>query len=124
MYSPSDLFRKAYAYCKNKYDDVAILSAKYGLLLPDEEIESYDKTLNDMSVEERKNWSDGVFTQMQTKLILGDYGKVFFHTGRNYRENLITKLGKMGLGYEAPLINLPIGKQLNWYYRQLKNIYR
>jgi len=34
MYSASDLFRKAYAYCYKNYDNVAILSAKYGLLYP------------------------------------------------------------------------------------------
>lgn len=33
MYSASDLFRKAYAYCTKKYDNVAILSAKYGFFL-------------------------------------------------------------------------------------------
>ncbi len=37
-----------------KYDDVAILSAKYGLLLPGDKIEPYDKTLNDMSIKEKK----------------------------------------------------------------------
>jgi len=36
MYSASELFRKAYDNCIKNYDHVAILSAKYGLLLPDE----------------------------------------------------------------------------------------
>lgn len=36
MYQASDLFRKAYSYATKNYDVVAILSAKYGLLLPDD----------------------------------------------------------------------------------------
>lgn len=115
MYSASDLFRKAYAYCKKKYDQVAILSAKYGLLLPDDEIEPYNITLNDISIEEKKAWSEKIFEQMQTRLCMDDYGKVFFHAGKNYREFLIPRLKKAGLKIEVPLGNLPIGKQLAWY---------
>jgi cytoplasmic iron level regulating protein YaaA (DUF328/UPF0246 family) len=54
MYSASDLFKKAYDYCTKKYSAVAILSAKYGLLLPHDEIEPYDLTLKAMSSEERE----------------------------------------------------------------------
>ncbi len=115
MYSASDLFRKAYAYCKKKYDQVAILSAKYGLLLTDDEIEPYNITLNDISVEERKAWSEKVFEQMQTRLSMDDYGEVFFHAGKNYREFLTSRLKKAGLKTDVPLGNLPIGKQLAWY---------
>nr|WP_181741900.1 DUF6884 domain-containing protein [Thermoactinomyces mirandus] len=49
MYSASTLFRKAFSCCKDCYDQIYILSAKYGLLKPDEEIESYDVTLYNMS---------------------------------------------------------------------------
>jgi len=45
MYSASDFFRKAYSYATKNYDFVAILSAKYGLLFPDDKIEPYDLTL-------------------------------------------------------------------------------
>lgn len=115
MYSASDLFRKAYAYCTKKYDQVAILSAKYGLLLPQDEIEPYDITLNDMSIKERKLWSEKVFEQMQQRLNLSNYGRVFFHTGKRYREFLTPKLESVGLVTEVPLGNLQIGKQLSWY---------
>lgn len=59
MYSASDMFRKAHAYCRKKYDKVAILNAKYGLLFPDEKIEPYNVTLNNMSVGQVKKWSEG-----------------------------------------------------------------
>jgi hypothetical protein len=45
MYAPSPLLRAAYRYAVENYDIIAILSAKYGLLLPDNEIESYGLTL-------------------------------------------------------------------------------
>ena len=55
MYQASDLFRKAYSYATENYDFVAILSAKYGLLFPDDKIEPYDLTLNDMSSQQEGN---------------------------------------------------------------------
>ena len=115
MYSPSVLFSKAYAYCRRKYDQVAILSAEYGLLLPDDEIEPYDTTLNKMSAKERLAWSEKVLVQMRSKLNLPEYDEVFFHAGKNYREFLIPKLENVGVKVEVPLGNLGIGKQLAWY---------
>jgi hypothetical protein len=115
MFLPSDLFSKAFAYCKKKYNQVAILSAKYGLVFPDDVIEPYDKTLNKMSIRERKDWSRKVFKQMRERLNLSAYGTVYFHAGKNYREFLIPKLNSFSLKCEVPLNNLPIGKQLRWY---------
>lgn len=118
MYSASDLFRKAYAYCTKKYDNVAILSAKYGLLFPDEEIEPYDLALNNMSVDQVKNWSDRVFQQFLVKIELNGLGKVYFHAGKRYRQYLIPMFEKMDIKCEVPLKNLGIGKQLAWYRKR------
>lgn len=115
MYSASDLFRKAYAYCYKNYDDVAILSAKCGLLCPFEEIEPYNVTLNNMSIDQVKKWSDQVFQQLLWKIDIVDLDKVYFHTGKKYRQCLIPMLEKMDIKCEVPLKNLSIGKQLAWY---------
>lgn len=115
MYSASDLFSKAYAYCKKNYDQIAILSAKYGLVFPDDVIEPYNLTLNKMSTEEVKAWSERVFKQMQDRIDLSGIGVVFFHAGNNYRKHLIPKLQSLGIGCIVPLGNLGIGKQLRWY---------
>ena len=115
MYLPSNLFSKAYAYCKKRYDQVAILSAKYGLLLPDDPIKPYNLTLNNMDVKQRKVWSERVFEQMKDKLKLADYDKVFFHAGKKYRNFLIPKLENVGIKFEVPLEHIGIGKQLRWY---------
>ena len=115
MYSASDLFRKAYTYCTKKYDNVAILSAKYGLLLPHDEIAPYDLTLKYMSSEERKAWAERVLKQMKSRLNLKDIDKVYFHAGENYREHLIPKLEEICISCEAPLKNLTFGQQKAWY---------
>ena len=115
MYSASDLFRKAYSYATKNYDFVAILSAKYGLLFPDDEIEPYDLTLNDMKSHQRKEWAAKVFSQMKKRLKLKDFDKVFFHAGKKYREHLTLKLMTIGIRFETPLEGLGIGKQKAWY---------
>jgi hypothetical protein len=115
MYSTSNLFRKAYAHCTKQYDKVVILSAKYGLLFPDEEIEPYNVTLRDASVDQVRKWSDKVFEQMKSRIDLKDFGKVYFHAGKKYRQYLIPKLEKEGLKCEDPLEDLRIGRQLAWY---------
>jgi len=115
MYQASDLFRKAYSYATKNYDVVAILSAKYGLLFPDDEIEPYDLTLNYMNSQQRKKWAEKVFSQMKDRLKLRDFDKVFFHAGKGYREHLIPNLENMGIQCEIPLEGLGIGKQKAWY---------
>ena len=115
MYSASDLFKKAYSYAVKKYDFVAILSAKYGLLFPDEKIEPYNLALNDVSSEEVKRWSEKVFTQIEKRLKLSDFNKFFFHAGKKYRQYLIPKLEEKGLHCEVPLGSLGIGEQKAWY---------
>ena len=115
MYSASDLFRKAYSYATKNYDFIAILSAKYGLLFPDDKIEPYNLTLNDMNSRQRKQWTETVFRQMRSRLKLEDFDKVFFHAGKMYREQLIPKLEEIGNKCETPLKHLGIGKQKAWY---------
>jgi len=121
MYQASDLFRKAYSYATKNYDFVAILSAKYGLLFPDDKIEPYDLTLNNMNSKQRKEWSEKVFNQMNERLKLEEIDKVFFHTGKKYREYLISLLEDLGVQCEAPLGHLGIGKQLKWYTQKRGN---
>lgn len=119
MYSLSDLFSKTFAYCSKNYDQVVILSAKYGLLFPDDMVEPYDLTLKKMSSAEVKDWAEMVFKQMQKRLNLDDVSTVFFHAGSRYREKLIPKLQALGINCKAPLGNLGIGKQLKWYNTHL-----
>jgi cytoplasmic iron level regulating protein YaaA (DUF328/UPF0246 family) len=119
MYLPSDLFRKAYSYAVKNYDFVAILSAKYGLLFPNDKIEPYDLTLNNMNAKEKKEWAERVFKQMKSRLKLRDFTEVLFHAGKKYREHLIPKLENLGIHCEVPLEHLGIGEQMAWYNKHI-----
>ena len=115
MYSPSSLFSKAYQYATKNYDKVAILSAKYGLLLPDDEIEPYDLTLKTMKKQQRIKWANKVFKQIGERLDLRKIESVYFHAGREYREHLISLLESTGIKCTIPLKGLSFGQQLAWY---------
>ena len=54
MYILSALFKKAFKYCKEHYDEVYILSAKHHLLLLDTEIEPYNETVNEMNMHQKE----------------------------------------------------------------------
>ncbi len=53
MYSESPRFALAYKYAKMSCDTVYILSAKYGLIAEDHEIDPYNETLKDKSTSEK-----------------------------------------------------------------------
>jgi hypothetical protein len=115
MYSASNLFKKAYQYATRHYDKVVILSAKYGLLFPEDEIEPYDLTLNRMSIKQCKEWANNVFEQMTKRLDLEKIRIAYFHAGKRYREYLIPKLELRGVKCIVPLLGLSFGQQLAWY---------
>ena len=117
MYWPSELFRRAYDYCSKHYDYVAILSARYGLLLPDEKIDPYDLALKAMSDSEQIKWAERVLAQLNSKLPLRDISNVFFHAGLAYRAHLTRMLEGRGIQCIAPLEHLGFGEQTAWYAR-------
>jgi hypothetical protein len=120
MYLASNLFSKAYDYSVKNYRSVAILSAKYGLLLPNEKIEPYDLTLKKMGASGRRRWAKKTFSQMKNKLPLKDIvDKIYFHAGKEYREFLTPQLEESGVSYEIPLEGLRIGEQMAWYNNHL-----
>ena len=104
----SPLFRMNLTYAQQfSPQKVFILSAKYGLVQLDEEIEPYDVTLNKMSARERRNWATKVVSQLQERSDLGNDHFVIL-AGQRYRQYLLPHLKS----YEVPLDGLPIGKQL------------
>lgn len=115
MYMPSALFKGAYQYAVKTYDIVAILSAKYGLLMPEDEIEPYNVTLKTMNARQRMEWTEKVFAQIRERIGLQKISACFFHAGKEYREFLIPILEKSGIKCDIPLKGLSIGKQLQWY---------
>ena len=106
----SPLFRMNLKYAQQfSPQQIFILSAKYGLLELDEEIEPYDITLNEMSAYERRRWADNVVSQLQVHCDLEKDHFVFL-AGEKYRQYLLPHLKS----YEVPLAGLGIGKQLGF----------
>lgn len=118
LYDRSSLFKLAFSYAAENYNSVGILSAKYGLLLPDEEAAPYSLTLNSMNAAQRRRWSERVFRQLQRKLIIDSFGSAYLHAGLAYRGYLIPLLEENGIRCFVPLSGLSIGKQMAWYLKQ------
>ncbi len=93
-----------------------ILSAKHGLLDPDEMIEPYDVALAGQSQVERQAWSNRVFSQLLDEFEDLE-GMVFeIHAGWAYSESgLSTSLRAVGARVIRPLEGLLLGEQLAWY---------
>jgi hypothetical protein len=107
LYSPSIIFRRQLQYGRKNGFEVYILSAKYGLLGPEEEIETYDLTLNKMKKKEREDW----------------YKKVGLQIKRKFGNNVVHVLvGERYLGFERFCQNrvirildkMPIGWRCHW----------
>jgi hypothetical protein len=104
----SPLFKKNLQYAlKLKSDEIFILSAKYGLVSLDEEIEPYDLTLNTMSAKEVKHWSDRVIRELTRQVDL-QQDQFIFLAGAKYRKNLLGHIRHV----EIPFEGLTIGRQL------------
>ena len=113
----SSWFIKARAYADKTGQPWFVLSAKYGLVHPDDVIAPYDLTLNKMPVAARRVWARNVFAQLIPHL--EDAGSVTVLAGRRYREFLEPKLRSRGLDVAVPMERLRIGEQLGWLTRQL-----
>lgn len=88
-------------------DEIFILSAKYGLLALEQEIEPYEKTLNSMRSSEIKVWANHVIEQIK-KVCLIDDSEFTFLAGDKYRKYLLPHIKS----YKVPLKGLRIGEQL------------
>jgi hypothetical protein len=105
----SPLFKLNMKYALSlKPDKIFILSAKYGLLDLEQEIEPYDLTLNNLKKEEINSWANKVLDNLKEEDLNND--EFIFLAGEKYRRFLIPKIEN----YKIPLKGLGIGKQLKF----------
>jgi len=108
----SALFTKSRAYAKQHADRWYILSAKYGLLAPDEEIDDYDETLATMGVRLREAWARRVHEQIESRGILCPGDSVLWLAGSKYKAHLSELLS--GVQQSDPLEGLRVGERLRF----------
>ncbi|MBN1427424.1 MAG: hypothetical protein JXB07_03505 [Anaerolineae bacterium] len=113
----SSLFQKSRAYAERYADKWYILSAKYGLLKPDQVVVPYDMTLKTMRISERKKWSEAVLASILEIAGLSD--KLIFLTGTRYHEYLVPRLRSRGYQLSLPMEGLSFGRRLQWLNTQI-----
>lgn len=110
----SDLFRKMMAYGRSlKPNRMFILSAKYGLLLPDDIIEPYEQTLNTMKKADREAWAAKVLSALRRNCDL-DEDEFVFLAGQSYRKHLVPHIRHCAV----PMQGMAFGRQLEWLGKQ------
>jgi hypothetical protein len=108
----SPWFRKVRGYVEGSGSPWFILSAKYGLVSPDQILSPYDETLNRMPVALRRDWAARVERQLDQEL--PSVRRIVFLAGLRYREFLEGALQRRFVSVEIPMEGLKIGKQLQW----------
>jgi hypothetical protein len=92
-----------------------ILSAKHGLVDPDQPLEPYDRALTDLPADARRTWGQQVVKALAEHFD-GISGMTFeVHAGEPYRAAIEPGLRAAGAQLEVPLNGLPLGRQLAWY---------
>jgi cytoplasmic iron level regulating protein YaaA (DUF328/UPF0246 family) len=105
----SDLFKKSKTYALQARQPWAILSAKYGLVLPNQAIAPYDLTLAKMSAAERRTWGKKVRDQIRKTFSPGTHfvilaGKLYVDPFRDLAD----------YSFEDLLKGKQIGQRLSW----------
>lgn len=109
----SDWFKKVRLHVEDKYNSWYILSAKYYLVNPEQEIEYYEMYLPNQTKEYKQQWSNKIIEQLN---ILPCEVDIF--AGKEYRKYLIPLLEQKGFKVNVPLEGLGIGQQLSWLRRK------
>jgi len=107
------LFKKAVAWAERHGYPWFIISALYGFVTPDQELQPYNFTLQELRTRERESWAH--------RAIAGDLAK-YASTGSHaflimpelYRRHIQTTLRERGITYQNPVEGMAIGQQMKW----------
>lgn len=113
-----DLFKKSRAWVERRCQEWGILSAKHGLLMPDELVEPYDQTLAKMDREWKQGWAQR--TSYQVYLQWGEDTDFVLLAGEEYRQPFEEKFMRgETCTTKVPMQGLGLGEQLGWLKREL-----
>jgi hypothetical protein len=112
-----ELFKKTRALVEKQNQQFRILSALHGLVIPEQELEPYDYTLNGQSKSVKREWAAAVAEHLTIQCPLE--WRYVIYAGRDYREFLVPLLQSAGFEIEIPLEGLEIGEQLSFLKKAL-----
>src|SRR5262245_12149686 len=112
----SRLFSYGREYARLTADRWYVLSAKHGLLTPDQVIDPYEDTLKSKGVAQQRQWAEQVFASLRTVVSSGD--EVTLLAGSEYRRFLVSDLARLGCKVHLPLEGMPLGVQISWLMRE------
>ena len=110
----STLFKLSVAWVCRYCDTLAILSAKYGVVLPQVVLEPYDETLVNMGITGRRRWGLMVAKQLREKFPNINHFTVM--AGSAY---MAFRPWLPGLNIRDPMAGLTIGRRLAWLKKEL-----
>jgi hypothetical protein len=117
----SPLFRGRRARAEELQCPWFILSAKYGLLSPDQEVDNYDLELKSLTPAERRVWSTRVLTDIEKYCGTVAGKTIEIHAGAEYRDHgLVEGLEAQGGKVVVPLARLSLFEQISWYSRRYR----
>jgi len=112
----STLFKGRRLYVEASCTEWWILSAKHGLVHPEELLSPYDFTLKEVSKEKCREWSMGVLEEVD-KRVAPSAGDIFeIHAGIEYRHfGLVDGITGRECLVVTPTEGMSIGEQLRFY---------
>lgn len=115
LYSPSYVFRKSVEYVERECDRWHVLSAKHGLVDPDEVLEPYDETLSGAPKATRERWAAEVREQLKARYE-GKRVKFVLMAGRSYAGAVegIDEEDWVSAEVEEPMKGLGTGHRRRW----------
>lgn len=112
----SPLFTGRRQFVEASCDEWWILSARHGLVHPQEVLAPYEVALKNAGRSQRRAWSEGVLRSLDHR-VARTYGDVIeIHAGADYRDfGLLEGLDRRGCHVVNPTEGMSIGPQLRFY---------
>lgn len=121
LYSASPMFQKTLEYGKALHPDkMFILSAKHHLVPLTKVLEPYDKTLKEMSKDEKEKWGEEVYKQMKQHKINPEKDTFIMLTGSEYMKPLTKYIPEEHM--ETPMEGKRFGERLKWLNSQVQKL--
>jgi len=115
----SEWFLRAAAVAETSSAGWFILSARYGLLHPDQKIAPYDLILSDLSATQRHVWAVEIIQSLDQ--ILKPSDRLLLLADREYSAPLLPLLHSRVWRLQTPLANLSPSAQIIWLDNALDN---